>query len=167
MILSFSYIESTDKPIKDILYYSDHYYYHFHLFLSLFFFFFLFFSLFFSRPAPMAFGSSQARGQIGAVATGPCPHHIPALSATYTTAHGNARTLTHWVRPGIKPMSSWTLVGFVTSELQWEPPHLIFSTYVIWVSVWWLLGLPGISEVILILTLVCFIFFLLKARYLA
>ena len=36
-----------------------------------------------------------------------------AESATYTTAHSNARSLTHWVRPGIQPMSLWILVGFV------------------------------------------------------
>ena len=35
------------------------------------------------------------------------------MSATYTTAHGNAESLTHWVRPGIKPTSSWPLAGFV------------------------------------------------------
>ena len=28
----------------------------------------------------------------------------------YTTAHGNARSFTHWGRPGIKPESSWILV---------------------------------------------------------
>ena len=42
------------------------------------------------------------------------------LCLTYTTAHGNTGSLTHWVRPGIRPASSWTLVGFVTAELQWE-----------------------------------------------
>ena len=43
-------------------------------------------------------------------------HHSSrrAISSTYTTAQGNARTLTHRVRPGIKPTSSWMLVGFVT-----------------------------------------------------
>ena len=35
---------------------------------------------------------------------------IRAMSVTYTTAHGNARSLTHWVRPGIQPASSWILV---------------------------------------------------------
>ena len=30
-----------------------------------------------------------------------------------TTAHGNARSLSHWVRPGIEPESSWILVRFV------------------------------------------------------
>ena len=31
----------------------------------------------------------------------PQQHKILAVSETYTTAHGNARSLTHWVRPGI------------------------------------------------------------------
>ena len=38
---------------------------------------------------------------------------IPTMSATCTTAHDNTRSLTHWVRPGIKPASSQILVGFV------------------------------------------------------
>ena len=37
---------------------------------------------------------------------------IRATSATYSTAHSNARSLTHWARPGLEPMSSWMLVGF-------------------------------------------------------
>ena len=42
------------------------------------------------------------------------------MSVTSTTAHGNARPLTHWVRTGIKLTSSWILVGFITNELLWE-----------------------------------------------
>ena len=38
---------------------------------------------------------------------------IRAESATYTTDHGNARSLTHWSRPGIEPAASWFLVGFI------------------------------------------------------
>ena len=38
---------------------------------------------------------------------------IQAESATHTTAQINARSLTHWARPGIKSASSWLLVGFV------------------------------------------------------
>ena len=34
----------------------------------------------------------------------------------YTTAHGNARSLTHWMRPGIEPASSWIPVRFVSAE---------------------------------------------------
>ena len=41
-------------------------------------------------------------------------------SAAYTTAHGKAGSLTHWVRPGIKPMSSWILVRFITAVLPRE-----------------------------------------------
>ena len=50
---------------------------------------------------------------------------IWAASATYTTAHHNAGSLTHWVRPGIKPASSWMLVKFVSAEPRWELPSQI------------------------------------------
>ena len=39
---------------------------------------------------------------------------IQATSETYTTGHGNARSLIQWPRPGIKLSSSWILVGFLT-----------------------------------------------------
>ena len=52
------------------------------------FFFFLF------MTASEAYGSSWARGWIGAAA------------ATYTAASGSTRSLTYWARPGIKPVSS-------------------------------------------------------------
>ena len=44
------------------------------------------------------------------------------MSTTYTTAHGNARSLTHRARPGIEPEFLWTLVGFITAEPQQELP---------------------------------------------
>ena len=56
-------------------------------FLSFFFFFFLSFS----RATPMAYGGSQARGLIRAVAVA----YARAESVAYTTAHGNAGSLTH------------------------------------------------------------------------
>ena len=43
----------------------------------------------------------------------PQQRRIQAASATYTIAHGNAGSLTYWARPGIKPATSWFLVGFV------------------------------------------------------
>ena len=49
---------------------------------------------------------------------------IQALSANYTTAHGNARSLTHWVRLGVEPASSGILMGFLTAEPQRELPHI-------------------------------------------
>ena len=47
----------------------------------------------FFMVTPAAYGSSQARDQIG------------AASVTYTTSCVNARSLTHWDRPGIDPAS--------------------------------------------------------------
>ena len=55
-------------------------------------------------------------------ATQPQQHRTQASSVTYTTAHGNATSLTYWVRPGIEPASSWILVGLITSEPQQELP---------------------------------------------
>ena len=45
----------------------------------------------------------------------------------YTTAHGNAGSLTHWERPGIKPATSRFLVRFVSTEPRWELPDCIFE----------------------------------------
>ena len=50
----------------------------------------------------------------------PWQYRIQAVSATYTTAHGNARSLPHWVRPGMEPTSSWILVRLVSAAPQWE-----------------------------------------------
>ena len=93
----------------------------------------VFFSLFgfvllLFRATPMAYGSSQTRGRIGATAASLHHSHsnggIQAASVTYTTAHGNIRSPTHWVRPGIEPASSWILVGLVSSAPRRE---LLFS----------------------------------------
>ena len=48
----------------------------------------------------------------------PEPHQcqIWAESVTYITTHNNAGSLTHGARPGIKPSTSWFLVGFVSTE---------------------------------------------------
>ena len=68
------------------------------------FFFFLF------RAAPMAYGGSR----LGVKSELQLP--------TYTTAHGNARTLTHGSRPGMEPATSWFLVRFVFAAPWWELP---------------------------------------------
>ena len=44
------------------------------------------------------------------------PSHICNLYP----AHGNNGSLTHWGRAGIKPTSSWILVGFISAKPQWE-----------------------------------------------
>ena len=63
----------------------------------LFIFYFIFFICFF-RATATAYGSSQARGQIRAAAAWLYHRHgnhvIWAMSGTYTTAHGNAISLT-------------------------------------------------------------------------
>jgi len=59
------------------------------LFLFFLFFFFGLFAV--SWAAPEAHGGSQARGQIGAAASLRQSHS----NSTYTTAHGNAGSLTH------------------------------------------------------------------------
>ena len=90
--------------------------------------FILFFFLLF-RAAPKAYGSSQVKGEIGAAATSlylPQQCQIQALSSTYTTAHGNTRSLTHWARPGIEPTTSWFLVGFIYAVPQ---PELLLSVF--------------------------------------
>ena len=45
---------------------------------------------------------------------------IRVKSATYTTAHGNTRSLTHWLRPGIESASSWLLLRFISTVPQWK-----------------------------------------------
>ena len=52
------------------------------------------------------------------------------MSVTYTTAHGNAESLTHWTRPGIEPATSWFLVGFVSAASRWEL-HDVAKVYVL------------------------------------
>ena len=89
------------------------------------FLFSFFLSFFFFRATSMSYGESQARGQIRAVAASLHHSHnttIQATSVTYTTAHGNAESLSHWARPGIKPVSSWILVRFIFAEPRQELP---------------------------------------------
>ena len=63
----------------------------------------------------------------------PQQHGIRATCATYTTAHGNAGSLSCWARPGIKPASSWILVGFVIAE-PWREPLQCVLGETIWVG---------------------------------
>ena len=89
--------------------------------------FFFFYIFVFSGHTPMAYGGSQARGPIGAVASGlRHSHSIRATSSTYTTTHGNTRSSTHWARPGIEPATSWLLVGFINHWATKGTPSLPF-----------------------------------------
>ena len=50
----------------------------------------------------------------------PQQRQIRASSATYSTAHGIARSLTHGARPGMEPSTSWFLVRLISSVPQWK-----------------------------------------------
>ena len=61
---------------------------------------------------------------------------IWAIFETYTVTPGNPRSLTHWVRPGIKPTFSWILAGFLFAapwghgdSLLWPPFKLPLQTW--------------------------------------
>ena len=54
----------------------------------------------------------------------PQPQQHMIWATTYTTAHSNARSLTHWARAGIELTSSWVLVGFISTVPQWELPEM-------------------------------------------
>ena len=85
-----------------------------------------------------------------------------AYGASYTTAHSNARSLIHWVRPEIEPTTSWFLVGFVSTVPRWEdlllfiqwPIGCLVACHLIptflWVSIfshdWFLVSLSLWSE---------------------
>ena len=58
----------------------------------------------------------QVPAYITATASG-----IQVKFVTYTTAHGNAGSLTHWARPGIELTSSWMLARSITTEPRREP----------------------------------------------
>ena len=89
----------------------------------------MFVCLFF-RAVPSAHGRSQARSWIRAAAAGLRQSH--SNSVTYTTAHGNARSLTHWSRPGIEPANSWFLVRFVSIA----PRQELLSIYLFLATLW-------------------------------
>ena len=89
-----------------------------------------FFSFF--RAKPVAHGSTR-RGveselQLLATATVTATR-IRASSANFTAAHGYIGSLTHWVRPGTEPESSWILVGLVSAEPQWKLPFFGNTNY--------------------------------------
>ena len=50
----------------------------------------------------------------------------------YATALSNARHLTHWVRPGIEPVSSWILVRFLTCWATMGTPK-----FILWLKVFY------------------------------
>ena len=83
---------------------------------SRFFFLFFCFVFFFAfQGHTHSIWKFPGQGSNGSYSCWPTPqqHRIRATSATYTTAHRNAGSLTHWSRPGIEPTFSGILVWFV------------------------------------------------------
>jgi len=115
--------------------------------LFLFLFFFLFFCHFLGRSCGIwRFpGYELNQSCIHQPTPEPQQRGIQATSATYTTAHGNAGSLTHWARPGIEPSTSWFLVGFVNHWATTGTPLPLFIRAFISVS-----DLPSWPNLILI-----------------
>ena len=66
--------------------------------------FFFFFCFLGSHPSTWKFlGEGSNRSYSCRPTQQPLQHRIRAMSVTYTTAHGNTRSSTHVVRPGIHP----------------------------------------------------------------
>ena len=107
------------------------------------------FFLNFFMTTPVAYGSFWARGWIEATAASlyhsqPLQHWIWATSATNAKPCSNTNSLRHWVRPGIKPVSSQSrvlnLINQELPELGFLPPahskflhlklrRILFSSY--------------------------------------
>ena len=70
---------------------------------------------------------------------GPQQCQIGATSVTYTTAHGNTRSLTYRGRPGMEPTSSWRLCQIPnllshsgTSAFSYTSVDFIFTVNRLW-----------------------------------
>ena len=77
----------------------------------------------------MAYGGSQARSPIEATAAGLHHSHsnLGSELCLQPTACGNARSLTHRVRPEIEPASSWILVKFINHLVMMVTPICVFK----------------------------------------
>ena len=72
-------------------------------------------------------GAIPTKGLIRAVASSLRHSHSNARSKPrLPPAHSNAGSSTHWARPGIKPATSWFLVGFVSAAPRRELPILTY-----------------------------------------
>ena len=81
----------------------------------------------------MEYESSQARGRIRAGAASLHQSHSNTRSECLQPTLQFTATLdpylTQWAWPGIEPKSSQILVGFVSTEPQWELLEIYFNQY--------------------------------------
>ena len=100
------------------------------------FLFFFFFCLFaFSRAAPAAYEGSQARGSVGAIATGQRQSHSSADPSHICNLHHSSRQrriLNPLSKGRIEPATSWFLVGFVyrCTTTGTPGPSFLISKYI-------------------------------------
>ena len=80
----------------------------------------------FFRATPAAYGSSQPRSWIRAAAATPqTAMWDPSLAFDLHHSHNNTGSLIQWVRPVIKPASSWIVVGFVSCWATSGTPYVL------------------------------------------
>ena len=101
---------------------SHHCYCYYYCFL--FFVFFYFLGLYLQHMEVRKLGSNWSYSS--GLMPQPQQLRIQAEPVTYTTAHGNTRSLTHWARPGIEPATSWFLVRFVNHWTMMGTPYYWF-----------------------------------------
>ena len=82
---------------------------------------------------------------------------IWAASVTYTTAQGNAGSLTHEVRPGIEPVFSWIILRFTSLLPRWEPQP---SSFIIFGYIYFFFSLVKLVTIFLLsLFIECYVYF--------
>ena len=75
---------------------------------------------------PTSYGGSQAKVQTGAAAAATATATVTAMQGLSCVCDLHHNSWQHQIlkaRPGIEPESSWILLGFITTEPQWEYPH--------------------------------------------
>ena len=85
----------------------------------------------FFRSRPVAYGSSQATGSNRSGSCQPMPQpqqcQNRATSATYTIAHGNSGSLTHWATQGSNLQPHGSSLGSLTAEPGWELHKMLIA----------------------------------------
>ena len=81
---------------------------------------------------------------------------IWAASVTYTAACSNAGSLTHWVRPGMEPTSSWTLCQVLNLLSHEGTPSTLYSYFfLLWLPCFGVLPIVLVSMLNLYSRVVC------------
>ena len=93
--------------------------------ISLVYFFFPFFVFLGSHPWHMEVSRVRVELELQPLAYATATLNPSCICDLYQT-HSTARSLTHWVRPGIEPVFSWMLVIFISTEPWMGTPLDVF-----------------------------------------